>query len=336
MNKPPHEQVPPTPILENHDGEDTVDSTPEHHEAITKGIDELPEKIFEDKDLSSAKDPQVELLRWHYRLGHLSFNIIRAMSAAGILPKRLSKVHPPKCAACIFGKSTWHPWQTKAKPQDRQIPKIEHPGDCISVDQMESTTPGFVAQLKGWLTNARYRVATVFVDHHSGLSFVYLQNDTTSDQMVKAKKSFEAYCQTHGITVKHYHADNGCFADNLFMQDVAEAGQTISFCGVNAHFQNGVAEKCIRDLQEQARAMLLHAKARWPQAITANLWPYAFRLANDIFNTTPSKESGNITIRAVLCCEDHTITQELPHIWLSSVSFEQFTASWTINTKVGI
>jgi hypothetical protein len=33
------------------------------------------------------------------------------------------------------------------------------------------------------------------------------------------------------------------------MKAVKKQPQTISFCGVNAHFQNGVAEKIIRDLQ---------------------------------------------------------------------------------------
>jgi hypothetical protein len=59
------------------------------------------------------------------------------------------------------------------------------------------------------------------------------------------------------VIVKHYHADNGRFAENLFMSAVAESGQTISFCGVSAHFQNGIAEKRIRDLSEQARKQLL-------------------------------------------------------------------------------
>ena len=33
--------------------------------------------------------------------------------------------------------------------------------------------------------------------------------------------------------------------------------------------------------------MLIHANHRWPEAITANLWPYAIRAANDSLNATP-------------------------------------------------
>jgi hypothetical protein len=48
------------------------------------------------------------------------------------------------------------------------------------------------------------------------------------------------------------------------MAAIKEAGQTITFCGVNAHFQNAVAERRIRALQDQARTMLIHAQHRWP------------------------------------------------------------------------
>jgi hypothetical protein len=55
------------------------------------------------------------------------------------------------------------------------------------------------------------------------------------------------------------------------MKDVTEQGQTISFCGVNAHFQSGVAERRIRELQDGARTSRIHAKHRWPLAIDAQL-----------------------------------------------------------------
>ena len=66
-------------------------------------------------------------------------------------------------------------------------------------------------------------------------------------------------------------------------------GQSCSYLGVNAHFQYGVAERRIWELQELARTMMIHAHARWPEAITANLWPYAMRLACEAYNKTPLK-----------------------------------------------
>jgi hypothetical protein len=101
----------------------------------------------------------------------------------------------------------------------------------------------------------------------------------------------------HSVTVKHYHANNGHIADNAFLKSIAESGQTISFCGINAHFQNGIAEKQICNLFEQARKQLLLAKARWPSAIKINLWPYALHNANDICNTIPDKEDGSSPLK---------------------------------------
>jgi hypothetical protein len=38
--------------------------------------------------------------------------------------------------------------------------------------------------------------------------------------------------------------------------------------------------------------MLVHAKRRWPTAITANLWPYTFRHANNARNHLPQSTDG--------------------------------------------
>ena len=171
-------------------------------------------------------------------------------------------------------------------------PAITEPGDCVSVDQLKSSTPGLIGQVKGWLTQERHHTATVFVDHHSDLTFVHVTPSDTSEETVSAKEAFECFAASHDVTVKHYHADNGCFADSLFRDHVKEKGQTISFCGVGAHHQNGKVEKRIRDTMEQARTMLLHASHRWPKAISASLWPYALHHAVNIRNNVTSNPDG--------------------------------------------
>ena len=229
---------------------------------------------------------QEELLHWHYRLNHLSFRRIQALAEQALLPKRLAKARIPLCSGCVYGKATRKPWRTKDALKGLQKASITKPGDCVSVDQLESTTPGLIAQLKGIPTKARYRAATIFVDHYSGLSYVHLQTSLSSEDTVRAKKAFEAYAETFGVIIRHYHADNGRFQDRAFRDAIEQAHQSLSFCGVNAHFQNGLAEKRIRDLQDNARTMLLHAQRRWPQAISTHLWPYALRMANDVHNNT--------------------------------------------------
>ena len=76
------------------------------------------------------------------------------------------------------------------------------------------------------------------------------------------KRVFQAYARNHDVIIKHYHADNGRFADKQFLSAVEQDQHTISFCAAYAHFQNGKAEKRIRDLQDRTRRVLLHSVAR--------------------------------------------------------------------------
>ena len=94
------------------------------------------------------------------------------------------------------------------------------------------------------------------MDDYSRYTNVHLQKQLTSEEILEAKNVFEAHCRHHQVHVQHYHADNGRFADNLFVQDAIGKGQTLSYCGVNAHWQNGIAERMIRTLRETARTQL--------------------------------------------------------------------------------
>jgi hypothetical protein len=61
---------------------------------------------------------------------------------------------------------------------------------------------------------------TVFVDHFSGLTFVYLQFFTNAEEKVNAKKAFEAYAALQGVNFWHYHADNGRFAETKWLEAI--------------------------------------------------------------------------------------------------------------------
>ena len=233
-------------------------------------------------------DPQDELLRWHYRLGHLPFDRVKQLAAKGQLPKRLLTCPTPFCAACQYGKMTKRHWRVKG--DNKGAAKIaKYPGQIVLVDQLESTSPGFIAQLKGNLMQQRYKYATVFVDQFSRYTFVYLQKRIISQETVMAKHAFERSAEQHGVKIKHYHADNGCFADNAFIQDCQVNRKSLSYCGVNAHFQNGIAECRMRDLQERTRTSMLYTMNKWKKMVTIKFWPYAMRHANDVANATPRK-----------------------------------------------
>lgn len=259
------------------------------YDKYTTMIEDVDEDVFEGK-----LKPTAEIMLWHYRLGHIPFSRLQTMAKAGILPRRLSDCRLPKCASCIYGKMTRRAKRSKNESSKIAARTVTGPGSCISVDQLESRTMGLIGHMKGTPTVQRYRCATVYVDHFSRLSYVHLQKQLTSEETVQGKIAFEKFCEARGVTVKHYHADNGRFADKGFVNHVTANRQSITYCGVNAHFQNGMAEKRIRDLQDQTTTMLMHAESKWPDVISANLWPYALREANESLNATPSKVTGRI------------------------------------------
>ena len=163
----------------------------------------------------------------------------------------------------------------------------------MSVDHLESTSPGLIAQLKVKLTQQQYKYVTVFVDQYLGYTFVYLQRCLTSEETVQAKNAFEQPADQCGVKILHYHEDNGQFAANAFIYDCKTQGQSLSYCGDNAHFQNGIAERRNRDLQEQTRTSMLYTMNKWKRMILICLWSYAMRHANDVANATPKKDEDS-------------------------------------------
>ena len=72
--------------------------------------------------------------------------------------------------------------------------------------------------------------------------------DATGDSTLEAKNTFEQDCMTRNVVPKHYHADNGRFAENSFKEYCVRKMQNLTFCGVGAHHQNDVSERIIKDL----------------------------------------------------------------------------------------
>ena len=267
-----------------------------HHETSyeTYNKDVATIENVEEDSFNGKLPPTAELLLWHYRHGHVPFSRLQAMAKEGSLPRRLRDCRVPKCASCMYGKMTRRAKRAKNEKSGIDARIITGPGACVSVDQLESRTMGLIGHMKGNPTVQRYRCATIYIDHYSRLSYVHLQKQLTSEETVQGKIAFEKFCEARGVTVRHYHADNGRFADKGFVNHVVSNRQSISYCGVNAHFQNGMAEKRIRDLQDQTTTMLMHAEGKWPDVITSNLWPYALREANESLNSTPSKVTGKV------------------------------------------
>ena len=242
--------------------------------------------VMDEEDRISENLPAM-MLKLHQHLGHVSFSKIKKMAQAGITPKKFAKCPTPACSACLYAKATKRQWRHRNVRNRADPEQKRKPGDVISVDQINSPTSGLIAQLSGFITKQRCKVATIYVDQASRVGFVYLQRSTSAEETLQGKMAFERWAATHGVEVRAYHADNGIFRANEWVRACHAARQPLTFASVGAHHQNGLAERRIRELQDSARTMLIHANRRWPNAVDAHLWPYALRTANEIFNITP-------------------------------------------------
>ena len=137
-----------------------------------------------------------------------------------------------------------------------------------------------------------------------------------------------------GIRIHHYHADNGRFTDKDFIQDCQKQSQGLTYCGVNAQFQNGIVEKKICDLQEQTWTMMLHALCKWSLMLSIHLWPYGLRIANNISNSTPCKDSNISPIKLFSGVAVPPKAETLPNFWLPHVHTRQGFTSTEEPTQV--
>ena len=246
---------------------------------------ESPEALYEDPSIAVTRRKQSRLMTIHEKLGHYSFSQLKLLAKAGIIPRDLANVDAPACAGCAYGKQQRRPWRQKGSR--KTLRKAADPGGVVSIDQLVSPTKGFVPTHRGRPTTKRYIGATVFVDHASDFTYVHLMTVMNGQSTVEAKRAFERLSASHGVDVKHYHADNGLFDTKVFKADIEDSQQTISFCGPNAHFQNGKAENRIKDITYNARTALLHACHRWPEAVNASLWPAALKNYVNLRNALP-------------------------------------------------
>ena len=89
--------------------------------------------------------------------------------------------------------------------------------------------------MSGFLTSCRIWGCTTFCDHVSDFVYVHLMRYFTVEQTLIAVKAFEKIPAQAGRHVKHYHAENGAFDQNSFLESINKKDQKITFCAVGAH-----------------------------------------------------------------------------------------------------
>jgi GAG-pre-integrase domain len=112
-----------------------------------------------NQNLSAA---QKELLRWHFRLGHLNYASVQLVLKSGSLgdsplQKSAARCERPKCASCRFANAKQRStgYQHSVTPIEGHSIQTNDliPGQRVSVDHFTVTEKGSVIRVKG--TNKR-------------------------------------------------------------------------------------------------------------------------------------------------------------------------------------
>ena len=251
---------------------------------------------------------QKEVLAWHYRLGHFHLPWIERLTRPRIaselpgIPLRNKRpvnttMQHVKCRACQTAKASRRPEgvhveraiPTKEMALQRDIIRV---GAKVATDQFVSAVRGRRFHTFGKENEGqKFTGGTVFVDISSGFISACMQVSLKAQETILAKRRFERDLHLHGHKIVQYLGDNGVFRSEEFSLELQKKGQTIEFCGVGAHHQNGVAERSIRTISDSARSMLIHAAIHWPEAVDLSLWPMAVEYATYLYNRTPGRVS---------------------------------------------
>ena len=212
----------------------------------------------------------------------------------------------PKCASCQFGKSKRRPTgattTTTVPEKEGALRKDDlRPGDRVSMDHFQVTKRGRLYESRGRTAPENmYCGGVIFVDHASGHVHTEFVVNLTATETIRAKMAYERAMLDEGVVVKAYHTDNGVFTARQFMEEIEKNFQTIGFSGVGGHHANGIAERGIGVVMSTARTMMIHAAIRWPDVITAELWPMAVDYAVHISNHLPREATGMAPIDILL------------------------------------
>jgi hypothetical protein len=247
-----------------------------------------PPPLFEHQNLSPRQRQKLQL---HERCAHAHWEPINSWIRAGSLPcdPSLASEPDPVCATCQFGKAHKRSHKSNA---GHIAQHHTSPGEGVSSDGLEAGAPGKVMTTGGTPTLKKYRYCSFWVDHYSQFMYVTMHESKRAEELVKSKLEFKDFASRYDIKIKSIRADNGVYTAKLFQESCQKKQQSLTFCAVGAHWQNGIAERFIGSITQRARTILLHAMARWPTVITEDMWTFAIRHAVNFHNSSIRRDKN--------------------------------------------
>jgi hypothetical protein len=151
-----------------------------------------------------------------------------------------SRCELPKCPACQLSKQHCRSpgsQHVRARPEHEMAICRENmvPGECFSVDQFTSTTPGRLPNTRGKeCQDIQYNGGTLYIDHATGFTFIRNQISLRAGETLLGKHALEQFANQFGVRIQNYHADNHPFGSHKFLEDCALQDEGLTFSGVGA------------------------------------------------------------------------------------------------------
>ena len=190
------------------------------------------------------------------------------------------------------------------------------PGNLVFCDQYHSSVLG-----RRWETRGKehdrdkFVGGTLYYDSASTVMHCHHQVSTRVGDTIEGKHKVEEFYESIGYPIKAFRADNQIFNSEAFLDDCARSNQTMNFCGVGAHHQNGVAERVIQTVTKWARTIMIDAAIQWPDQADLSLWPMAMDHAVWMWNHLPKENVGLSPLElATNVISDRTELKRL-HVW---------------------
>jgi hypothetical protein len=149
----------------------------------------------------------------HERCNHVSFKQLNSWICQGLLQvdSSVANAPDPVCCTCQFGKA-----RKKSHKVDWQYYCISHPGQGISMDQLEAGYQGRIPTTCGLPTTKRYKFINLWVDHYSPYIFLTFHSTKELKELLASKQEFKAVAQRHGVLLTDIKADNGVYDSTGF------------------------------------------------------------------------------------------------------------------------
>ena len=190
------------------------------------------------------------------------------------------------------------------------------PGSKVSTDQYTSSLLGRRTHTRGKEPDREKFVGgTIYYDHATQFIYNINQVSLNANETIKGKREFERELAQYGRKVKQYRGDNGIYRSKEFLDELSIRDQTIEFCGVGAHHQNGVAERAIQTISYSARTMMLFAAMHWPDEAKLDLWPLAIDYSIYVWNRMPNRTSGLSPIELITNEKSDHMNLLSTHVW---------------------